>query len=117
MTEYARPSVVVPVYGTTVQLDMGLSGKADSSIFSLTVTDGVAFAIANPLNARAGQELTLMILNGSGGAMGAVTFGTGYRLAGAFANPANTKRQVIRFFSLDGVAWYEIARTVADLAI
>jgi len=114
MTEYPRPVVLALAYGTTVTPDMGV-GAPEGQTFTLTVTDQVAYTLANPLNLRAGQTLTLIILNSGGGAMGAVTPGSAYHTAGAMALPANTKRQVYRFFALDAVTLIELSRSAADI--
>jgi hypothetical protein len=82
--------------------------------FTLTVTDGGPFTIANPSNAVKSQTITYDILNSSSGAMGTVTWDTAFKLAGTFANPANTKRRTITFY-YDGTNWIEISRAGSDI--
>jgi pectate lyase-like protein len=102
-------------YGATVNTDANLS-----DYFTLSVTNGTAFTIANPTNAFAGQVLTYDIKNSSGGAHGVITWGAAFLNGGAgtvgtgaFAGIANGKRRAIKFV-YDGTNWIEQART-ADI--
>lgn len=79
-------------YGATVSTSASLS-----DVFTLNVTNGVAFAVANPTNLTSGRRVEFYIANTSGGAMGAVTFGSKFRLAGAFVAPAAGQARVYRF--------------------
>ena len=45
--------------------------------------------------------------------MGAVTWGSAFKLAGAFTTPATGKRRIITF-RYDGASWVERNRTAAD---
>jgi len=105
---------VSPTYGTTItsDLDLGL-------FFLITVTDAVAFTVSNPANVPAttgvAPVITYDIYNNSGGAMGAITWGAAFRLAGAFTNPAAGQHRLITF-SYDGSAWRELSRSAADQA-
>lgn len=80
----------------------------------ITATNGTAFTINAPTNPRTGEELTYDITNSSGGAMGAITWNAVFKLAGAFTNPANTKRRTITFY-YDGSSWVEKTRASADI--
>lgn len=82
----------------------------------IVVTDGVAFTIANPIAASVGQRLTLSILNSSGGAMGAITWGSEFEMAGAFTNPSNGTRRTITFLRETSTEWVEQGRALADIA-
>lgn len=46
--------------------------------------------------------------------MGAITWNAVYKLAGAFTNPADTKRRTITF-GYDGTNWVEQSRAAADI--
>jgi hypothetical protein len=96
-------------YGTTITPDM-----AQANILGINVTNGTAFTIANPTHGSTGQRLTFDILNSSGGAMGAITWGAMFKLAGAFTNPANGKRRTISFYD-NGANWVETNRAAADI--
>lgn len=87
-----------------------------ATAFKIIVTDNVAFAIAAPVNVPSvsGPRITFIILNSSGGAMGALTWNGVFALAGAFTNPANGKRRTISFI-LDGATWVELYRASADI--
>lgn len=85
------------------------------SIWQVAVADNTAFTISNPTNAQfTGQEITFLIKNNVGGAMGAITWDTAFYLAGAFTNPADTKTRAITFIYIGGGKWYEKSRTAAD---
>ena len=83
----------------------------------LNVTSGAAFTINAPTNPRDGDTLTYEIINSTGGSIGTITWpggGGGFFMAGAFTNPANTKRRTITF-QYDGAAFIEISRAAADI--
>lgn len=96
-------------YSATIATDVQ-TGK----YFVIVATDTSAFTISNPTNAVAGRELTYDIKNSSGGVMGAITWGGDFKLAGAFTNPADTKRRTISFYH-DGTNWIETSRVAADI--
>jgi hypothetical protein len=107
-------TINAPTYGTTVAIDSSLA-----NIFPIVVTNTTAFTVSNPINSQAGQIITIQIKNSSGGAMGAITWSSSFRLAGGtFTNPANGYLRSITF-ALDstGSLWYEISRTTADVSI
>ena len=81
--------------------------------FTLNATASRTIATAtNPVD---GQGIDFTIYNGSGGAM-TTTWGTGYKLAGAWVDPANTKYRSIRFrYNSTIVSWMEVSRTAADI--
>lgn len=78
--------------------------------------NGTAFAINTPSGtASAGQKLTIRVSNISGGSLGTLTWGTGYKLA-SWTQPANGFSRSITFFYDDSTpAWVEIGRTSADI--
>jgi len=78
-------------YGVTVATDLSLGNH-----FILTVTDTVAFTISNPTQKVAGKRVTYTIKNTSGGAMGAITWGTDFKMS-AFTNPATGNSRSIDF--------------------
>ena len=82
---------------------------------AIVVTDTSAFTIANPPLVSGGR-VVFDIKNSSGGTMGALTWGSGgvMLLAGAFTNPASTKRRTISFYC-DGTNWVETGRSAADI--
>lgn len=114
-TTQAQTKVVSPTYGATITIDCSLGDN-----FIISVSNNTAFTISAPTNAPASgysKLITITIANGSGGAMGAITWtggAGGFRLAGAFTNPANaTQRSIL--FRWSGSVWHEIARTAADV--
>lgn len=74
---------------------------------------GDAFTIANPTFPTVGQRITIRIRNESAGALGAVTWGTAYKMA-AWAQPAAGYSRAIDF-QYDGTNWIEVSRTPADV--
>lgn len=98
-------------YGTTVTVNVEQKQIAKPRI---TVTDGVAFTIANPVGSQLGGLMVLQIVNGSGGAMGTITWGSAYILEQAFTNPGNGARRFITFECIDThpvAAWAEKCRS------
>ena len=82
----------------------------------ILVTNGTAFTINAPTGPSAFQTIIIDIRNGSGGAMGAITWDATFKMAGAFINPANGKRRKIAF-TYDGTNWIEDWRMAADGAV
>ena len=101
-----------------VALTWGVTVTTDASVgdeFDIVVNNSTAFTISNPINLRDGQQLTYMIRNVTAGALGAVTWGSLFKLStwtqpGAFATRMIT-------FRYDGVnnALVEMSRTTADV--
>lgn len=77
-----------------------------ASVFTIVVTNGSAFTINAPSNARVGRVITFDILNSSGGAMGAVTWDAVYK-KGAFTTPGNGLRTTWSFY-YDGTNWVAV---------
>jgi hypothetical protein len=92
---------------------------AKGSVIVVTPTNNVGFTFDPILNAGSGQIWTLVIANTTGGALGAATFVTvagGYKLSGAWTQPATGFRRMVTFY-YDPVALlnYEISRSAADV--
>lgn len=83
----------------------------------INVTNGTAMTIAPaiPDPALNGLRMVIQVANNSGGAMGAITWTSAFKLAGAFTNPANGKSRFIEFMFDGGTHWYELNRGTADV--
>jgi hypothetical protein len=79
----------------------------------ILVANGTAFTLNAPTGPTAHQTIVIDIQNGSGGAMGTITWNGVFKLAGSFTNPANTTRRKIAF-TYDGTSWVEDWRMAAD---
>lgn len=92
---------------------------AKGSILQITPNNSTAFTIDPVANAGPGQIYSIAIINTTGGALGAATFSTasgGYKLAGAWTQPANGFRRIVTFYYDAGNLFsYEIARSAADV--
>lgn len=105
------PQLNAPAYGASVPISAG-SGE----MFVITATDGVAFTVANPTGALgSGQFITIRIKNTSGGALGALTWGTNYRVGAAWTQPADGFSRAITFCVQSGL-FVEVSRSSADVA-
>jgi len=99
-------------YGTTIATDLSLGNH-----FIVTVTDTVAFTISNPTQKAAGQRITYVIKNASGGVMGAITWGSDFKMS-AFTNPATGYSRSIDFIAqnVGGTTYLvEVAKSAADV--
>lgn len=97
-------------YGTTVTPVGSLSRHQQ-----VIATNGVAFAIGNPVDPREGVRLTLEVFNNTAGVLGAVTFGNQFTLVnGAWVSPAAGKRRMIEFIRTSDRLWRETWRSSAD---
>lgn len=107
----ALASVNAPTYGTTVAIDCSLTNQ-----FNIGVTNGTAFTISNPVNSFGGnaQRISILVGNFSGVSMGAITWGTAYKLS-TWTNPAAGFNRVIEF-AWDGTSlWRQISQTGVDV--
>lgn len=107
----ALPERLLP-YSASIATDLSLG----HSVFRVTPTNGTAFTLTAPTTTpRKGQQITYIIANASGGAMGAITW-TGFSLAGAFTNPGNGHLRLITFTYDNNLgSWVEVSRTAADI--
>lgn len=103
--------VAAPTYGVTVTLDGWVAQE-----YVITVTDTSAFTVAAPVHTYSGREITVDVVNSSGGSMGVITWNAVFKLAGAFTNPANGLRRTITFYWNNTAGkWIERSRASADI--
>lgn len=95
-------------YSASITLD-----ATTGNLFEIVANNGTAFAINAPSNPKAGQIITIVIFNTSGGALGAVTWNAIFKLS-AWTQPANGNNRAISFY-YGGTAWREIMRTTVDV--
>lgn len=101
-------SLVIPTYGVTVAINAALGNT-----FEVVATNAVAFTIGPPTNpSQNGQQITIWVVNATGGAIGAITW-TGFKMA-AFTNPGTANSRSVTFV-WNGAFWYEVSRTPADV--
>lgn len=81
--------------------------------FDITANNGVAFTVNTPSSPIDGKRILITIRNTSGGALGAVTWGVGYKLS-AWAQPANGFSRSIEF-RYDSNNWVQISQTGVDV--
>jgi len=98
----------------TYSASIAIDARA-STYFRLIVTNGSAFTFQNPTFLAPGQPLFLDILNSSGGAMGAITWGSFFQRDASWANPANTKRRVIGFTAVSISSLVQVAPATGDM--
>lgn len=97
-----------------------VDGPGASPINKMTITNGTAMTFGVPSLGILGQTMTLDIVNGSGGAHGAINVNSIYKLVGggtvlwAGGTIANGKRRTISFY-FDGSNWIETARSTGDI--
>lgn len=81
----------------------------------ITATNSTAFTINAPTNPTSGQHWWLRIANGSGGAVGAITWATGTVFkVGTWVAPANGKSRIIEFL-YDGATHWAVCESDSDL--
>jgi hypothetical protein len=121
--DFASASLIPNVFAApTVQLRTTITYSAsmtpnawNGNEFVITATNANAFTINDPTGGTSttGQRITIRIKNTSGGALGAATWGAGYKMA-AWTNPATGNSRAIDF-QYDGASWVEVSRTTADV--
>jgi hypothetical protein len=103
---------VAETYSTSITPDLRTGNHR-----TITITDGVAFAINAPTGPYFdGMEVTFTIINSSGGAHGAITWNTVWKLAGALAAIANGSNKTVTFRFSGTTNFYEASRSPADVA-
>jgi hypothetical protein len=81
--------------------------------FVITATNGSAFTINAPTSGCYGKRISVIIRNGSGKALGAVTWAAVFKLA-RWTQPRSGHSRAIDF-RFDGSNWVELARTPSDV--
>lgn len=83
------------------------------SVFSVSATNATAFTFNAPTNGYASQQITVVVRNTSGAALGAVTWNAAFKLA-AWTQPASGFSRSITF-EYNGTNWVEVSRTPVDV--
>lgn len=99
------PETVTIMYSTSMTLDISLG-----SYFKIVATNGTAFTINAPTNSENGQTIIVEIKNSAGGALGAATWNTVFKMV-AWTQPANGFSRAITFV-YDGTNWRQVGTTV-----
>jgi hypothetical protein len=95
-------------YGASINVNLDLG-----SVLVITANNENPFTIESPRKLYIGRIFTFHIINSSGGATGAITWASRYRLATTFPRVANAKSRTITFYS-DGTNAWEVARSPGD---
>ena len=100
------------IYSPSIDVDasvLPLNGK-----LNITPTDGNAFTINAPTNARVGQEISFVITNTTGASLGSLTWdagASGYRLDSNWVQPINLTANTITFIYTNYGLWMEKSRS------
>jgi hypothetical protein len=105
---YGKDGIVAATYSTSITLDASL-GRT----FTITPTDGVAFAVASITRPSYNRRIRINIINTTGGALGAGTF-TCCKIGAAWTQPATGFNRSIEL-EYTGSAWQEVSRSAADI--
>jgi hypothetical protein len=85
-----------------------------SLVFRINANDTSPFTLENPTFLDEGLEMYIAIRNNSGSTMGDVTFGSEYKLDGAFVKPANGFIRWHKFTRTSATVVRESGRAAAD---
>jgi len=105
---FNRDLPVTATYSALITLN-----AASAVVQRITPTNTATFTINAPTNPTPGYQLVVDI-GGLTGVMGVIIWNAAFKLAGAFTNPATTKRRTISFY-YDGSNWIETNRAAADI--
>jgi hypothetical protein len=97
----------------TYSASMAIDSTA-GEFFDITPNNGTAFTINNPTGGFDTKSITFKIRNTTGGALGAATWASTFKMA-AWTQPATGFSRSITFV-YDGTNWVESGRTPADVA-
>lgn len=102
---------IVVTYSAAMNIDASLG-----TCFDIVATNGNAFTVNKAVNpVQDGQTITITIGNGSGGALGAITFAAGYQME-TFTAPANGKYRAMTFrYDSNRTTWDELSFTANDI--
>lgn len=113
------PTGVFPTYGASITIDPHLG-----STFFINATNATAFTIQSPSNIPAseftlrGRSIDIVVVNATAGALGTITWGSAYALAGSFHAPAAGQVRTIRFaYNSSYDQWFELYRTDEVLSV
>lgn len=95
----------VITYGTTMVVNPN-----DGTVFQITATDGVAFAVNLGGSQIAGKLIVVVVKNTSGGNTGAITWGAGFKPQAALVVATVSTRTVM--FISDGTNYVEVSRNL-----
>ena len=100
---------------TTITYSASMTpSSANGLIQTISATNTTAFTINNPSTAfTSGAIWVLRVANASGGSMGAISWGTTYKV-GTWTNPANGKSRVAVFY-YDGTSNWLVSQSGSDL--
>lgn len=108
----SRLPILLPVYSTAPVIN-----AQQGPWWTIVVTNGTGFTLnapTNPPGPGSTQQLTIEVLNSSGGAMGTITWNGAFVFpTGAWSNPANGKRRFARF-EWNGSKWLCTSLASAD---
>lgn len=110
-TEFLGSTSTALVFGAAVPVNLNAG-----SVFTLTLTSNAAFQFSNPTGTTrpAGSIVVVLIRNASGGAHGAGTFDTLYKVAANVPAIANGFSRAIVFL-WDGTNMVELVRGATDV--
>jgi len=97
----------------TPDASLALFPGVSNGQFTISPSNGTAFTINDPINPTWGQIASLTMRNVSGGVLGAVTWGSSYKMS-AWTSPANGYSRSITFRYAQGV-WLQIGATGVDV--
>lgn len=91
-----------------------ITPSAGTGFLVITAATNDAFTLGTPAGTPiSGQRLLVLVINASGGAMGAMTIPAGFFFT-AFTSPANGARRMVEFI-FGGTTWNQNATSAADL--
>jgi hypothetical protein len=101
---------VTLTYGATIATDASTGNS-----FIITATNATAFTISNPTNPVDGQRITYTIRNTAGAALGAITWGTAFKMS-ALTSPATGFSRSIEFrYNAASSLWVQLFQSQADV--
>jgi hypothetical protein len=106
---YSAPWAEVIAYGYLAIPDL-----TRASMIWIAPGDSHTFAVSAPIRMPGVRRFSVTISNATGGALGAVTWDSVYKMS-AWTHPANGYNRTITFEMLDELHWVESARTPVDV--
>ena len=115
LTNYTKSSIGGIRYSTVAYAAAMTPNCHNGDIFVITPTNNTAFTINPPSNSINGVVVKITVRNGTGGALGTITWDSQYKMS-AWTNPANGFSRTVEFYHDktygSGVNWIQCSQTV-----
>lgn len=100
----------IVTYSASITFD-----ASQATEFDIAATNATAFTINNPTTPSNGNRITIRVKNTSAGALGAITWGSAFKMS-AWTSPGTGNSRAIDFeYDQPNGFWYQVSQTGVDI--